>query len=178
MKNLKIDDVKKVAERLMINFNQTTTLEIKMELRSIGFKANQLEVSQFMMELSDENGWIWNNKIDPTTNSVYRIYTLPDGYSIDSVATCVANINNQSTGNINVPNFCTCNTRKSYVNTNALVIEDKDEGDVDEHDWVVTSPNSDAIFYFDKKYTRDNVRQAYSKFTGIHFHDTRTMILQ
>jgi hypothetical protein len=180
MKNLTINDVKQVAERLMTNFNQITTLEIKMELRSKGFKANQSEVSQYMMQLSNENGWIWDNKVNPATNSIYRIYTLPDGYLID--ASTAINSATAATATPATTNMV-CNSQQItytgnrtlyYTNKNSVLIEDKDVDDTDMYDWQVSSVTSHIILYFDKKYTRDQVRCAYSKFTGVHFHNTRT----
>lgn len=172
MKYLNKQIVKEVAERLMTNFNQTTTLEIKMELRSQDYKANQKEVSDLIMELSDEYGWRWTNKINDNTGCIYRIYTLPDGYAPDYV--------NES------DDIDTCGTlsivgafvSKNHKTRDGLLITDKSEDNTGYGDWLVSDINSSNVSYFDKIYTRDQVRGAHSKFYGVKFHDTRTSLVR
>ena len=62
--------VRDVAYRLICRNGNTTTLDIKNELRDRGYWAQQGEVSSLMNEIYDKEGW------DFTTNGMHRIYFI------------------------------------------------------------------------------------------------------
>lgn len=72
MKNLTKQTVQAVAETLMRQNGQTTTLDVKNALRSQGYFATQNAVSASMDELAAERNWVY----DP--NGPYRIYQMND----------------------------------------------------------------------------------------------------
>jgi hypothetical protein len=53
MKKLSIDVVAIVANYLILVYGSTTTLDVKDNLRNLGFKANQEEVSSFLAEYQE-----------------------------------------------------------------------------------------------------------------------------
>ena len=63
-------EVKMTAERLMQMNGQTTTLEVKNELRRRGYLAFQRNISQQMATIANESGW------DTFYNGRNRIYAL------------------------------------------------------------------------------------------------------
>ena len=65
------DIVKEVAEKLMESNGQTTTLEVKKELRNRGYWAKQKEVSDLMFDLSNTEDWDVQNAASGT----HRLYS-------------------------------------------------------------------------------------------------------
>lgn len=61
------------AERLMQTNGQTTTLEVKNELRRRGYLAFQREISREMALIAEEAGWdtFFNGR-----NRIYALYSL------------------------------------------------------------------------------------------------------
>ena len=55
------DDVHAVAVRLMQQHGTTTTLDVKNDLRSQGFYAEQANIARFMAQLSREQRWTWES---------------------------------------------------------------------------------------------------------------------
>ena len=163
--------VRETAERMMVNFNKTTTLEVKNELRALGYFATQAETSDFMMGLSDEMDWRWNNKTD--NGHTYRVYELPDGYITNYNAPVAVS---QTNSTAPVSTATTTSTGKIYTKKDGNTVEAyADENDAIFGDWVVTSiVNSTKLVFPLGNYTRDEVRQAYAKIVGVKFHDTRT----
>ncbi len=148
--NITKQDVLAVAADLINQNGSTTTLEVKSVLRKNGFTARQTEVSNFMDELA---------KIDDefaivSDNGTYRTY--------GAVPSAVAN-QNTSSGPTAV--FASVSTTGS-LNTAVKGC------------WEVNAADnkSNVVMYFDSNMTRDAVRQAYAKATGIKFMDTRSRI--
>lgn len=71
MKNLTKRSVKNVFELLVEAKGETTTLEIKLQLRDLGFKATQQEVSDFMDEIYREE-----DDVEFSDNGTFRTYTI------------------------------------------------------------------------------------------------------
>lgn len=63
-------EVLSTAIRLMKHYGETTTLEVKLDLREQGFIAYQADVSDWMEELCQEEGW------GAEFNGLYRTYIL------------------------------------------------------------------------------------------------------
>lgn len=72
MKDLTRGAVASAMSLLMEANGSTTTLEVKMQLRELGFKASQSEVSEIMADIQREN----NHDITFTANGTYRTYTF------------------------------------------------------------------------------------------------------
>ena len=68
MKRLNETAVKVIAEKKMKALGAVTTLEVKKALREAGYRAFQSEVSFYMDELCEEEGWIYE------FNGQFRIY--------------------------------------------------------------------------------------------------------
>lgn len=64
-------EIKLTAERLMNSSGQTTTLQVKNQLRNRNFLAFQNEISEIMEQLANENNW------HHVHNGQFRIYSLP-----------------------------------------------------------------------------------------------------
>ncbi|WP_020532292.1 hypothetical protein [Flexithrix dorotheae] len=70
-KKLTLDIIRITAEDLMLENGETTTLEVKLYLRGLGYIAFQSEISAIMAELCEQNGWSFEY------NGLFRIYKLP-----------------------------------------------------------------------------------------------------
>jgi len=72
MKELTLFDVNKVARKLIATTGSTTNLDVKNELRKLGFRATQDQVKHFIWDLEDVNNWkrIWNG--------TYWTYKVPE----------------------------------------------------------------------------------------------------
>jgi len=125
------DIVKATAEELIKDNGDTTTLEVKRELRLRGFWATQDEVRRFMDEIASEENY------DVQNNGQFR-----------SFSKIISNPNSQMTVTI-TPRF------------DCKQILQLDETDITTGDWKVSSTQNQFVIYFDKKYTRDQVRCAY-----------------
>ena len=71
-KPLNRDAIQEVAEKLMTNNLQTTTLEVKNQLRKDGFYAEQKEVSRWMLQLATWQNWTMANQGN------HRVYRFRD----------------------------------------------------------------------------------------------------
>lgn len=147
--NITKQDVLAVAADLINQNGSTTTKEVKEALRKNGFTARQVEVSSFMDELA---------KIDDelailSDNGTYRTYgAIPS--TLQPVFASASSTATQATGILTTP-------------LNAAV----------KGCWEVNAAvRSSVVMYFDSNMTRDAVRQAYAKATGIKFADTRSRI--
>lgn len=63
-------EVLSTAVRLMKHYGETTTLEVKLELREQGYIAYQSEIASLMMKLCQEEGW------ETDYNGLYRTFSL------------------------------------------------------------------------------------------------------
>lgn len=68
MNQITLNDVIVVAADLIVKNGSTTTLDVKNELRTRGFKAFQIEVSKFMDAACVSENWEIND------NGIYRTY--------------------------------------------------------------------------------------------------------
>lgn len=86
MKNLTKRSVKNVFELLVEAKGETTTLEIKLQLRDLGFKATQQEVSDFMDEIYREE-----DDVEFSDNGTFRTYTIvsADFYTDEDDCGCI-----------------------------------------------------------------------------------------
>lgn len=154
----------KLAALLLIEINEsTTTLDVKNLLRDQNVQANQDQVSALMEQAADEL------PLEFTTNGVYRTYTLPEPQQVVSSNNTPATPQQMATPSSNV-NVC-------YQMKNGKRIGGtRDSNFLDEGDWIVTHSDSTTdqdTIYFSQSFTRDEVRQAYSKVTGINFWNVR-----
>lgn len=164
MKSLTSSDVLSVATELISKNGSTTTLEVKLELRNRGFYATQKEVSSTM------DGLDLLGKLSFTNNGVWRTYFMQNSAVASTVSSIYGNIKRivkakGSNKNIKVDAF-------SYTKRDGTVIASVHHSDQTAH-YAVSSTTSSEQLYFPKKYTKDEIRQAYAKINGVHFHDTR-----
>lgn len=136
-------DVKDIAEDLMNTNGSTTTLEVKMELRSRGFWATQADVRDFMDEISEEADY------DVQQNGAYRVFKLE---SQPITQTQKANFLHSI--------FSTPSTPAAPRFSSKAMVSIK-ESEADTGDWKVYSTLVQDELFFDKQYTRDQVRCAF-----------------
>lgn len=177
-KTLTKDAVRDVARELLEANDKTTTLEIKEELRDLGYEAVQADVSAFMDEIHPEEGWSFS------TNGVYR------EYAEDSVSASSGNLGYSTSGGsmrpIQHPPTPTKSTTPkigAYGNPHSTStyhqmrdgrkIETVSAATAD--DWKVTSTDKPTVLYFGALYTRDEVRNAYSCMNKVAIQSTRTI---
>lgn len=149
----------KCAALLLIEKNQTTSsLDVKTLLRTMGYKAYQDQVTGLLKEAADQ----LHLSVEMSQYHEYREYSLPSDPSTCSSpvkATTVAN-------NI------------TYTKRDNTVIKSIDQKQSSTDDWYVSSKSTsindiDNSAYFDKKYTRDEVRQAFAFARSVDFSLTR-----
>ena len=156
MKNLAKEDVKDAAVKLMQSNGSTTTLDVKNELRTLGFWATQGIVSDLMNEVSDDEGWTFDN------TSGYRVYR------VKAVATTDSNDSNDSQDDGSVSDD------GKYMSRNGKKIEAIDAKDIKSDDWECYSQVAGIpTQYFPGEFSRDEVRCAFRFYAGLHFNDTR-----
>lgn len=158
MKNLTKDAVKKTAVKLMNDNGETTNLDIKNELRTEGYNAKQKAVSDFMIELASEENW------EHTNNGNHRTYTIGDDSDSSNRSAVVATLQKTTTA-----------TKTNKI-TNAIKVAGKSittktKGNA--KDWKAYTPNNSSVLYFDQAFSRDQVRGAFAKITGVAFNDSR-----
>lgn len=145
------EDVRKVFNRQLDEYNNTTSLDVKNELREEGYWATQERVTGFMREICEED-----SSIDFDFNGIYREYTRS-----------YPNTTQQTFTNTAAPRTVTQFTKEDR--------EPVTLGDVEDGDWEVTdSTSSGAKTEFYKGYLTPGVaKYEYSKTTGIPFTDVR-----
>jgi hypothetical protein len=153
MKTLNKVAVMLVAIEMMKDQGTATTLEVKEALRAEGYFAKQADVSNFMFEVAQEEGWAIDN------SSTYRTYSL-DANHVAAKAVVTAT---QSTGN---PNYASAVIK--HRDGSEVTVTEKEETDAVIGDWVCDHP-SGMEMYFDAIYTRDEVRGAYAKINAVDF---------
>lgn len=165
MKTVTLGDVQKVAQDLITANGNTTTLEVKRELRNQGFFAIQNEVSSAMDYLNQ------SGILDFTNNGMWRTYyeknTVPVKVTAASVYGTIKRIVKAKGSNSTIQVTLT-----SYTRRDGKVIESVNSGDPDIK-FIVTSTASSETMYFPRRYTKDEVRQAFAKIQDVHFHTTR-----
>lgn len=175
------DIVKDVAEELMEENGQTTTLEVKEELRKRGYFAVQKEVSDLMFDLGHEEDW--NIQNDPT--GTHRVYSNEDTDDDDSIFTVQPNNNSSRPASTAQPS--SKKSRRKLVAPHGVSSGDRaytrrDGQRVQMHDdpfslqkpyWKVTSIRSNVTLFVDGRYPRDMVRGAYRGICGTHIHTVR-----
>lgn len=186
MKNLTLADVYDVAFDLIEVNGAATTLGIKNELRKRGFFAKQADVSEFMMEIAEEENWQF------AYNGVHRIYSFDTDVDIETfiergmmdeddheddheeIDNDLKEIKKITQKHIKHKFTCDkCNDTKSYIKRDGTLIETIDESDITYGDYRVWSTSDSDELYFPGCYTRSEVRYAYAKITNTDYNDTR-----
>ena len=167
-KSITLSSVKYAALLLIEANEQVTTLEVKGVLRNLGYFATQGGVSQLMEQAADEL------PLEFTTNGQFRTYTLPtpadvvtsnddDDLADPSTATVTNTVSNSPR-----------NSAIAYTRRDGRgIVGSFSELTASDEDWVVSS-SGQADAYFNGSLSRDDVRQAYAKSVGVHFHNTRS----
>lgn len=167
MKNLSKADVYDVAIDLIEDNGSTTTLDIKNELRNRGFFAKQADVSEFMLQVADEEGWNFSY------NGVHRVYTMDDG-SMSNQLKNAGKSANAPAGGSNIFNVYNNQTATdSYTKRDGTIIEAIDEDDAEAGDYRVFSVSDSRELYFKGGWSRSEVRFAFAKITDTDYADTR-----
>lgn len=160
MKTISLTAVK-LAALLNIELNgYTTSLDVKNLLREQDVFATQDQVSDLLKQAADEL------PLDTVSNGVYNTYRLPDPAVVAS--------------DDSIPSATTINAPKqSFTYTTQLgldVIGHNNVLQLNDRDWIVTVAHSGSDtdnLYFDSRFTRDQVRQAYAHIKDVKFHDVR-----
>lgn len=137
-----------VACDLMKQNGQTTTLEVKNELRNQGYDARQMQVSQFMSELAGEEGWP----------------------SVDSQTTGITNLPNHLIYSPGTSGLATAPVPSSSSKTTTWTFTSGVIGD-----WEVNSVTNSTVIFVSGVVTREQARQAYlNAVPGTKWADTRS----
>lgn len=139
------DDVRSAFIDLLEEHGETTSLDVKKELRRNGFWATQEKVTGLMREVADEEG------IDFTFNGTYRTY-YEDSQVIPPPNSALTNL---------------FNSTKSM--TQDLSTDNPVQGD-----WEVRDVNDIAsTVYYESSLTAGQAKYQYCKLTGVDFTDAR-----
>jgi len=191
-KQLTTKDVKNVAVLLMKMNGNTTTLEVKTELRENNYFATQEDVSEAMMELSEDLSWYFHD------NGTFRTYFLTNA----DLEVFLSELDEDEDDELDDNNLddldldddcddddCDCNkkgklkvnyysqptatqsnvtyTNDYHIKRDGTKISTIDPKNVRKHDWRVSSPLTTKILYFDGNLSRDEVRYAFYKICGL-----------
>lgn len=161
MKTLTKEDVKSIAVKLLQNDMVTTNLEIKKELRALGFFVTQHAVAKTMDELHMEGFFKF------TYNGTYRLYFLSNlNEPLVTSTNTVKKISKLIKGNKTSIHIDTTNGICQYTNRNGKNIIGYVFLDKHKHKAFSTSNNVTDILYFDDGYTRDEMRYAFKKLSS------------
>jgi len=160
MKNLTKVAVLIIAIDLMKDNGKTTTLEVKEALRAEGYFAKQAEVSALMYEIAQEEGWEVNE------NGNYREYSL-DEYIGD------IHDDDDDDGDTVEPEGVKIIHKDEDGDPYPVYVKEKSVTRAEPGDWRVTDCDDCVIKYYDAIYTRDEVRNAFSKTVSVAIVDTR-----
>tara|TARA_R110000772_G_scaffold10135_4_gene32633 strand:+ start:96 stop:632 length:537 start_codon:yes stop_codon:yes gene_type:complete len=175
MKQLTKTAVTYSALLLIEAHEETTTLDVKMQLRQLGFRADQDDVSDFMMEVQDDL------HLGMEDNGQYRTYTMPelDDIASDPVSGTAAKSGSISTVNQISEVYVKRNGDRVFAFDNSDMVTGVHSTDGSQNHWQVRSyenqGNNGNPLYFHTDYSRDEVRQAYAHIKGVPFADTRTV---
>lgn len=157
-KTATLQDVISVAEEMMFNFNGTTTLEVKNELRNRGYWATQQEISQLLIQAYKQQDWDFTEKQNGI-GMTYRVYTLKD---TTTIPTSVANMSAKTnSGKVVIGPM-------AYVRRNGQTISALDKSEAETEDWEVSSVINNDVLYFDASFSRDDVRNAYRGIVNVN----------
>jgi len=144
------NDVLHAACNLITKNGSTSTLEVKNELRNLGFFALQMEVSKAMDELAtNDQEFVFSD------NGLYRIYT--PNVSVSTPAS--------TTNALIIPS--NVSTTAQITTSNAP----QKTGQIG--DWEVNSTTKTAVMYFSPSLSRDEVRKQYCQAQGVKWAETR-----
>lgn len=178
MRTLTKQNVLDAVENLFSKQNAATTLEVKNNLRNLGFSAAQREVSDLMMELHDENHWDFTSRTNRSGNE-HRIYTPP-------LAKAKAKISQQSktlpSNKQSKRTVVKLDPIEIYCGSSATALMDGDYsflGKFDKSSWLVKltdskcTSSSQEYHVYDAKESRDHVRCNYAKTNQVKIQDVR-----
>jgi len=162
MKTPTQDDIKTVADDLMVKFSSTTTLDVKNELRSLGYWATQDFVSASMEVI----GYNFTN------NGTFRVYdntVVPMPVQSSYNAKPLKSTAIKGAKPILVDNQ---DGTFTYTKRNGGMINTSDSS---YGAYKAYSAVSNVVLYFDRGYGRDEMRYVYKKVTGMKYVDTRVI---
>lgn len=172
-KPLTKDAVLVAAQRLMLSKGETSTLEVKMELRKTGFFALQDDVSNHMRDLAIEEDWKTGD------NGHHRLYAGKAIQAVlnDSLAMLAA-VNNGSKVTV-VPTSIGKKAPVKSAPVKTIASVPNANGSISKSaavtgDWETNSVLSGTTtLYFPKAVGRDKARSLYAKATGTSRNDAR-----
>jgi hypothetical protein len=149
-------DIEDVFNELLDENDQTTSLEVKEELRSRGFWATQAIVGVALREIADENGIDWD------FNGTYRTYYKAGTQNMSPTP---------SFGGVLV-SAPTVPAKKRVP----ITAQDREPIDTpDTGDWEVTSTaDPSTVMYFKGALTPGQARYAFHLETGVAYVDIRS----
>jgi hypothetical protein len=137
------DDVRDVFEELLSDNGQTTSKEIKLKLRSMGYWATQEDVSPMVREIASEDN------ISFSFNGNYRVYSK----------TPVV------TSNVSVSKLKP--VKPVLTDADRELIYNTQKGD-----WECTEFGDDP-YYFSGKMTEGQAKSCYAKYQNVNYLDVR-----
>lgn len=178
MKAINKQDVQRAAELSLAANGRTTTLEVKLALRMLGFQAFQSEVSGFMDELFNEekfdremnaSGKHWDYIPTVADNTIDVDIDDGDG-SVGQLTSGAQPALGSGTVAISAP----ASTRAVPFVDDLTPMSKADMATrFHEDDWVAFDEVSGTKLAFPKTYTRDKCRAAFQRQTGIPYNNVR-----
>lgn len=162
--------VKEIAELLINIKGETTTKDVKNELRNNNYYAIQKDVSQLLAEISEENNWTF------TFNGEYRSYFIDK--DLDETEEEEEDFENEDDTviltSVNVTNSVSDITHAPYVNQfhvmkdGFIVKPIEPTTSISVGTWKVFNPTNETQYvYLDGSLSREQVRYAYYKIYGL-----------
>lgn len=165
------NDVLVVAQRLMLAAGQTTTLEVKIELRKAGFHALQDDISKTMGDLAAEENW----QIGDT--GTHRLYA---GVAIQQVLhssiAMIAAVNNGAKIQVKPTQPANVKTTPATVKGDGTIAKSAAKKGDWETNSVISTVNT--VLYFPAAIGKDKARSLFAKLTGTPRNDARVRLVK
>jgi len=157
LKTLDRSEIKDVFNELLEENSQTTSKEVKEELRNRGFWATQAIVGVALQEISDEQDIVWD------FNGVYRTYYNKQGTQMSPTPALVGA----------QPNLVSVSTPRAKRTPASP--QDREPIDTPNiGDWECNNLNGTPILYFKSILTAPQARYAYALQTGVDYVNVRS----
>ena len=155
------DDVKRVALELIDKNGNTSTLDVKLQLRKEGYYATQNLISGFMTDIINEVG------LDASNNGRYRTISHSN---VSAVNTAIDSNDDDNDDTVQTTDY---KSGKRYIRRDGVELVSLSQPAPG--DWVLSDARGlSESLVFDGRFTRDQVRQAYANINGMLFTDTRS----
>lgn len=190
LKTLTLLAVQSAMDLLIHSKSKTSTLDVKLLLRDMGFEANQTDVSNFIGDIFSDIANVdkYKRELVGDPGKKYHEYSLALVDTNDSTTTSTddngtgGTKHDVTTGpNVTITGQPSADSSKPVKEMPKFYIEkDKLQSAVDQYkhknDWIVNKAemdDNDKFAIFDEKLTRDKVRSRFATLNGIKINAVR-----